>query len=67
LIQIDFLFRMYDLAGHGFVTRSELTTMLNSVVFAAYTILDASADDDKFTDEVANALNNRVCLFIPKK
>ena len=53
---------MYDFAGHGFVTRSELTTMLNSVVFAAYTFEDMSTDGDKFTDEIANALNNRVSI-----
>lgn len=43
--KINFLFTMYDLKGDGFVSRKELSTMLNSVVIAAYTILTTTDVD----------------------
>ncbi len=47
--KIDVLFTMYDMQGDGVVSKSELTTMLNSVVFSAYTIVEASSDHESST------------------
>jgi Ca2+-binding EF-hand superfamily protein/tRNA A-37 threonylcarbamoyl transferase component Bud32 len=58
--KIDFLFRVYDLSSHGYVTRFELTMMLSSVVAAAFEILDATGGGDKFSKELSDALNRRV-------
>ncbi|KMS93595.1 hypothetical protein BVRB_029890, partial [Beta vulgaris subsp. vulgaris] len=61
---IDFLFRMYDMNGLGYLTRTELTTMLNSVMFAAYTIVDASMDGDNLSAETVQKLNEKVQLLV---
>ena len=47
--KINFVFKMYDLKGDGKVSRKELSTMLNSVVFAAYTIVNTSESSGMWT------------------
>jgi Ca2+-binding EF-hand superfamily protein len=41
--KISFLFAMYDFNGTGTIEKIELTTMLNSAVFAAHSILEVNS------------------------
>lgn len=49
--KIQFLFTMYDLKGNGFVSKQELTTMMNSAVFAAYSLFDNAFPHHHFNSE----------------
>lgn len=55
---------MYDMNGYGYLTSAELTTILNSMIFAAYTIVDASLDGDKLPEKTVQELNEKVQLLV---
>ncbi len=64
--KVGFLFDMYDLNHTGTIEKIELTTMLNSAVFASYSMLDPkpfladAAQRNKIAS--ANAQNQRVLM-----